>query len=123
MLVGRYRFSLRVDAVHLFSILRSRTKACLLGRRAGLHPARAKIQVQSPEQAFNQSRQKLVELTGRQAPDVVMIASCMWCGSSSICCALKPDVAADRSTEPKQSKTSFRQRGSAVPGSHLKSAR
>ena len=37
------------------------------------------MQVQSPEQAFNQSRAKLLELTGRTAPDLVMIASGMWC--------------------------------------------
>ena len=37
-----------------------------------------KIQVQTPEQAFNQSRSKLIALTGRTAPDIVFIASCLW---------------------------------------------
>ena len=46
---------------------------------AGLHPARMKIQVQSPEQAFNQSQEMFRNLTGRQSPDILFIASCMWC--------------------------------------------
>ena len=45
---------------------------------AGLHPSRSKMQVQSPEQAFNQSRDMLFNLTGRTTPDFVMIASCAW---------------------------------------------
>ena len=35
--------------------------------------------VQAPEQAFNQSRVKFTQLTGKQSPDIVLVASCMWC--------------------------------------------
>ena len=38
-----------------------------------------KVQVQSPEQAFNQSRDMFRNLTGRGSPDILFIASCMWC--------------------------------------------
>ncbi len=40
-----------------------------------------KVQVQSPEQAFNQSREMFRNLTGRRSPDILSVASCMWCGN------------------------------------------
>ena len=46
---------------------------------AGLHPKRMKDSVQAPEQAFNQSRVMFFQLTGRRSPDIVLVASCMWC--------------------------------------------
>ena len=45
---------------------------------AGLHPSRSRLQGQPPAQAFNQSREKLFELAGRTAPDLVMVASGAW---------------------------------------------
>ena len=35
--------------------------------------------MQSPEQAFNQSRAMFTNLTGRHSPDILFVASCMWC--------------------------------------------
>jgi hypothetical protein len=43
------------------------------------------LQAQPPEEAFEQSRAKLLELTGRTAPDLVVIASGMWCVQLSTC--------------------------------------
>ena len=44
-----------------------------------------KASVLSPEQAFDQSRDMLTNLTGRQSPDILLVASCMWCVLSTGC--------------------------------------
>jgi len=60
-----------------------------------------KAQIQSPEQAFNQSREMFRKLTGRGSPDILFVASCMWCvcfaitlhahlGPQKVCIALLP---------------------------------
>ena len=43
------------------------------------------LQAQPPEQAFEQSRGKLLELTGRTSPDLVVIASGMWFVHLTLC--------------------------------------
>jgi len=37
-----------------------------------------KAQIQSPEQAFNQSAAMFQKLTGRRSPDILFVASCIW---------------------------------------------
>jgi len=40
--------------------------------------------VQSPEGAFNQSREMLYNLTGKRSPDIVLVGSCVWCVPSRL---------------------------------------